>query len=245
MDKNNSISFKKVSKYYDEFKALNNMSFDIPSNSVVGLIGANGSGKTTMIKCLLNMYTDYSGEIEVFGNKSNTIGQSDNIFSYIPDTPVYYEELTASEHFDFISKMYQTEEMVSPLVKYFELDKHLHKFPHELSKGNLQKIIICCALLRNYKILLSDEPFSALDPKQIKNLKQKFLELKTQDKTVIISTHLLRIIEDICDYYIMIDDGKLIGAGPLDEIIKNAPDCNNLEELYLHLSYNSEGINEK
>lgn len=235
MDKTKAISFKKVNKYYNDFHALKNISFDIPKNSIVGLIGANGSGKTTMIKCLLNYYDDFSGEINVFG-KNKGILQGDDTFAYIPDTPVYYEELTVSEHFDFISRMYKTEEKVGRFIEDFELESHLNKFPHELSKGNRQKLLIGCALLRDYKILVSDEPFSGLDPRQLNNLRQKFLELRNDGKTIILSTHLLSLIENLCDYYIMIDKGKLIGVGRIEEILEKTPDCKSLEDLYLYLS---------
>lgn len=240
MEKIIAISFKEVNKYYNEFHALKNVSFDIPRNSIVGLIGANGSGKTTMIKCLLNYFDDFSGEITVFEEKSNGVLQEDNVFAYIPDTPVYYEELTANEHLDFISRMYKTEKYVGKLIKDFELESHLNKFPHELSKGNQQKLLICCALLRDYKLLVADEPFSGLDPRQLNNLKERFIELKNQSKTIILSTHLLALIEDLCDYYIMIDKGELIGVGTIREILEKTPGCRNLEDLYLHLSKDGE-----
>lgn len=235
-----AISFKKVNKYYNDFHALKDISFNIPRNSIVGLIGSNGSGKTTMIKCLLNYYNDYSGEITIFGEKNNSIIQENSPFAYIPDTAVYYEELTVDEHLDFISRMYKTEEKVEKLIKDFQLESHLNKFPHELSRGNQQKLLICCALLRDYKLLVADEPFSGLDPRQLNNLRERFLELKDEGKTIILSTHLLALIENLCDYYIMIDKGKLIGVGTIQEILAKTPDCKSLEDLYLHLSKDGE-----
>lgn len=240
MDKTRAVSFKKVNKYYNDFHALKNITFDMPQNSIVGLIGANGSGKTTMIQCLLNYYNDYSGTINVFGEENKSILQENHTFAYIPDTPIYYEELTVNEHLDFISKMYKTEEKVQKLIKDFELESHLNKFPHELSKGNQQKLLICCALLREYKLLIADEPFTGLDPRQLSNLREQFVELKNQGKTIILSTHLLAFIENLCDYYIMIDQGKLIGVGSIQEILAKTPDDKNLEDLYLHLSEGGE-----
>src|SRR5699024_9050845 len=143
---------------------------------------------------------DYTGKITVFDKENKGIGQEDNIFAYIPDTPVYYEELTVSEHLDFISRMYHTEKKVEKLIKDFELESHLNKFPHELSKGNQQKLLIGCALLRNYELLISDEPLSGLDPRQLSSLRERFLELKDEGKTIILSTHLLALIENLCDY---------------------------------------------
>ena len=120
MEKARAVSFKKVNKYYNEFHALKDISFEIPQNAMVGLIGANGSGKTTMIQCLLNHYHDFSGEITVFGVENKRIMQEDNVFAYIPDTPVYYEELTLGEHLDFISRMYKTEKEVAKLIHVLE-----------------------------------------------------------------------------------------------------------------------------
>lgn len=235
-----AVSFKKVNKYYNNFHALKDITFTIPRNSIVGLIGANGSGKTTMIKCLLSYYNDYSGEITVFGEKNKSITQEDDVFAYVPDTAVYYEELTVNEHLDFISKMYESEEKVEKLIKDFQLESHLNKFPHELSRGNQQKLLICCALLRDYKLLVADEPFSGLDPRQLNNLRGSFLNLKNEGKTIILSTHLLALIEGLCDYYIMLDKGKLIGVGKIEEILEKTPGCKSLEDLYLHLSEDGE-----
>lgn len=240
MNEIEAISFKKVNKYYNDFHALKDISFSIPRKSIVGLIGSNGSGKTTMIKCLLNYYDDYLGEINIFGEKNKSIVQEDSPFAYIPDTAVYYEELTVEEHLDFISQMYKTERKVDKLIKDFQLESHLNKLPHELSRGNQQKLLICCALLRDYKLLVADEPFSGLDPRQLNNLREKLLELKNEGKTIILSTHLLALMENLCDYYIMIDKGKLIGVGTIKEILAKTPNCKSLEDLYLHLSEKGE-----
>ncbi len=230
------ISFKGVSKKYGEFEALKNISFTLPANKIIGLIGSNGSGKTTLINCLLNYYNDYSGEIEVFGRSSREVCQRESLFSYIPDSNVYYEELTVLEHFKFIAGMYDNNAMVEQVIKDFGLSNYVDKFPHELSKGNRQKLQICCAILREYEILVADEPFTSLDPKQIKSLKEKFTTLRDLGKTIIISTHLLGLIEEICDYYIMIDSGYVVAHGEIEKILKGSPNCDNLEDLYLYLS---------
>lgn len=234
------ISFIEVNKYYNEFHALKNINFNIPQNSIVGLIGANGSGKTTIIKCLLNYFEDYTGEVFVLGKDNKRVFQEDNIFGYIPDKAVYYEELTVREHFDFVSRMYKTQDKLDKIINDFELKTHLDKLPHELSKGNAQKLTICCALLRDSKVLIADEPFSGLDPRQINALRERFLGLKANGKTIVLSTHLLALIDGLCDYYIMIDKGELIGFGAIEEILKHTPRCESLEDLYLHLSETGE-----
>lgn len=236
MEKDRKISFKNVSKKYGDFIALNNISFDIPKNSIVGLIGENGSGKTTLIKCLLGYFNDYTGNINVFGVENTKINQLHKLLSYVPDTSVFYEELTVIEHLEFIGKIYGTEKCIDEYLLNFDLKNQLNKLPHELSKGNKQKLSICCALLREYEILISDEPFSGLDPIQINVLKKQLIDIRKNDKTIIVSTHLLSLIENLCDFYVILNKGNLIGFGSINEIRKNESGYNNLEELYLHLS---------
>ena len=149
--------------------------------------------------------------------------------------PIYYEELSVLEHLSFVGAMYDIQSRKDSLIQRLELEDHLDKVPSMLSKGNKQKLSIACTALRNYEILLADEPFSGLDPKQIRVLKDIILENKENGKTVILSTHLLDMIESFCDEFIMIDRGKLLAQGNLEQIISNNPMCANLEELYLHL----------
>ena len=224
-----AIVFEKVGKSYGKIEALKGISFSVPKGLVTGLLGSNGSGKTTSIKCILDFYSDYSGKISVLGEDAKLISKEFRVISYIPDRPVYYEELTVEEHFEFISAMYETGERVNRLVEAFELKNHLHKFPHELSKGTVQKLIICCALLRNFEIIIADEPFDGLDPKQIIKLRDVFKSLADEGKTVLLSSHLLSVVEPICDYYIIIDDGNLISQGFTDD------EVNSLEELYVNM----------
>lgn len=233
-DLDNIIVFENISKKFDEFYAIKDISFSIEKNTITGLIGSNGAGKTTALKCMLNYYNDYSGNIKIFGIDSTNIIDSDNIISYIPDKPVYYDELTVMEHIEFISVIYNTENSIEYFIDKLELSRHLNKFPYELSKGNLRKLVIISALLRKYEILIADEPFEGLDPKQIKILRDLFLELKNNGKTIIISTHLLSIIEPICDSYIMLNNGELLSSGNIDDIL-NSKKINTLEELYMFI----------
>lgn len=233
---NCSICFQKVSKIFGKIKALDNISFCVPKGKITGLIGSNGSGKTTSLKCLLGFYDDYIGTITIDGESSKEIIDSQQLISYIPDKTVLYEELTVNEHFSFISAMYGSEDRIDNLIDKFSLSPHLDKFPHELSKGTAQKVLIGCALLRNFDILVADEPFEGLDPIQIVVVKNIFEELRDSGKTILVSTHLLSIIEPICDNYIMLDQGTLLASGNIKSVLSKTPNCNNLEELYIYLS---------
>lgn len=241
MEKTDCIIFEEVGKKYGDFTALQNISFEIPKHSIVGLIGANGSGKTTLIECMLARSRDFTGKISIFGADNSQVEQTDFIFSFIPDTPILYEELTLREHLEFISKMYHSESRVDELIQVFELKEQLDKFPHELSKGNRQKLSICTALLREYQLLISDEPFTGLDPIQINTFKRILSALKDAEKTILVSTHLLNLIEDLCDYFVMLDHGEILQWGKVSNFLCESSKYKSLEDLYLSLTKNKEG----
>lgn len=214
------IEFRNVTKNYGAFTALDDVSFRIQPGEIVGLVGANGAGKTTTMK-LLNRYltpdagTVFMDNVDIFAEK-NALPMA-----YIPDAPIYYEFLTVKEHFQFIRDMYPTGEYaVDELIKRFGLQQYLQKMPHALSKGNQQKLMIAMALLRNFSYLIADEPFNGLDPKHMHVLKAILMELRARNKGVLLSTHLLDVIEMFCDRYIMLDGGHVIAIGTKAEILR-------------------------
>ena len=231
-----------VHKFGDEL-ALNELSFTLPENKVVGLIGANGAGKTTAIRHMIRYLKPDSGDITYRGEDIYGISNERYPITYIPDSSIFYEELTVMEHLQFVAVMYGTKEKISSLVSRMELKKHLSKYPMALSKGTRQKLSIACALLRTHELLIADEPFSGLDPGQIKVLKDIMLEEKSAGRTVLLLTHLLEVIENICDYYIFIDEGKLVTQGTFEDLTQGTP-WDTLEKLYIHLARNNEEVPE-
>ncbi len=229
-----------VHRFAQEF-ALDGLSFVLPENKVVGLIGANGAGKTTAIRHMIRYLKPDSGSIIYRGEDIYGISNERYPITCIPDSPIFYEELTVMEHLQFVAAMYGTRAKIDVLVSRLELKKHLDKYPMALSKGTRQKLSIACALLRNHELLIADEPFSGLDPGQIKVLKDIMLEEKEDGRTVMLSTHLLEVIENICDYYIFIDEGKLITQGTFEDLTHGTP-WDTLEKLYIHLSRNKEEV---
>ena len=232
------LEFKNVSKEYGHVKALRDVSFHAKAGEITGLIGANGAGKSTSIRLMLNYMTPTSGEILLNDQKMETIATTENKISYIPDEPVYYEFMTVEEHFQLIQAMYKENEYNSQyLIEHFDLNDHIKKIPHTLSKGNKQKVMICTAVMREFEYLIADEPFTGLDPRQITVLKNILLELKKRNKGIILSTHLLDTIETFCDRYIMLDKGSILATGTRDEIIESKKLNSDLsvEEIYLKL----------
>lgn len=228
------LTFNKISKKIDRFNVLNTLSFQIPENKIVGLIGANGAGKTTILRHIIRYLNPNEGEILYKGKNIYSLADKSFPIAFVPDVPIYFEELSVQEHLSFISTMYQTEEQVKELIDSMEMYQHLEKVPSELSKGTKQKLSLMCALLRQYDFFIADEPFTGLDPKQISNLKNTLLKIKANGKTILLSTHLLGMVENLCDYYIFIDNGSLMAQGTMEELVNFSNEAS-LEEIYLNL----------
>ena len=218
--------------------AINDVSFEMNKGEIVGLIGANGSGKTTAILNIIKYLQPRSGKIYIKGIDILKLKNENFPVSYIPDDPIFYDELTMLEHFHFLKALYPDNELtIEYLIDKLELHPHLQKVPSALSKGTKQKLLIALSLLRDYEILIADEPFNGLDPKQISIFKDTLLNCKKLGKAVLLSTHLLDMVDGLCDKYILLKDGKRIAYGTKKEIIKihNLNTDITLEQIYLTL----------
>lgn len=217
----NDIKVKDLSLSLSGTNILYNINFDIACGKIAGLIGNNGAGKTSLIKCLTGLYKTYDGHISV-ADKNLSIDQ----ISYIPDKPVYYEELTFGEHLEFIYAINKSKEDLDYYIDLFEVRKYLNHFPTELSKGTLQKMVIILALLRRRELLIADEPFTGLDPSQVAVFKKELIRLRNEGSAILISSHQLSLIEEICDKFIFIKNGKVA------HISDDFPKDNNINDLY-------------
>ena len=233
------LRFIEATKKYGFVTALDHVTFQAAPGEVTGLIGSNGAGKTTAIKLATGVLTPDSGKVCLNDIKcSENMRQSLGI-AYIPDEPVYYEFMTVSEHLQFVSAMYpRGVYSVEDIVTRFSLESQLAKMPHTLSKGNKQKLMIATALLRDFDLLIADEPFTGLDPRQIHVLKETFSELRGKGKAILISTHLLDVIELFCDRYVMIEKGRIIGQGSKTEIARQCKldETLSIEEMYIKIA---------
>lgn len=197
----------------DEVK-LQNIDFSIQKGELIGLIGANGAGKSTTIKSILGLMPYMEGEL----NKKESV-----TLSYLPERPIFYDELTLQEHIDFIASVEQfsneqIEERVKPLLKLFKMDQHLLDLPQTYSKGMQQKAMIILAFMTKPDILIIDEPFIGLDPIATKMLLQIIQKEKENGAGILMSTHVLDTAEKICDSFILIDSGKQLATGTLEQL---------------------------
>ena len=202
-----------VSKKYGKVLAARDVSFSVPDGTVGILLGPNGAGKSTVIKSIAGL-VKYDGEIRIQG-KSARDTEAKRIFAYVPEIPNMYEALSVREHLDFIQKAYGVDvsrEEMQQLLERFELADKQDKLGNELSKGMMQKVSICCALIIKPQVILLDEPMVGLDPAAIKELKQVILELKSRGVTVLISTHMLEMVKELWDVTFVMHKGQILGC---------------------------------
>lgn len=197
----------------DEIK-LQNINFSIQKGELIGLIGANGAGKSTTIKSILGLLPFMEGEL---------VKEESIMISYLPERPIFYDELTLQEHIDFIASVEHLsdelmEERVAPLLKLFNMDKHVHDLPQTYSKGMQQKSMIILAFMTKPDILIIDEPFIGLDPIATKSLLQLIGEERVRGTGILMSTHVLDTAEKVCDSFILIDSGKQLATGTLEQL---------------------------
>lgn len=232
------LELRNVSFSYGQNMILRDINFGINRGEITGLIGANGAGKTTTIYNMVKRLKPNHGKIFIDGKDIISIPRSGLEISYIPDEPVYYEELTLIEHLNFVQALYPENKIdINEIIRRLNLEEHLYKIPSMLSKGTLQKMLIAISMLRTHKLLIADEPFNGLDPQQINEFKSFLLEEKAQEKGVLISTHLLDLVEGLCDKYVMLDSGTILAYGTKSDIIREF-DLNpnsTLEKVYLSL----------
>lgn len=202
-----------VTKKYGKTLAADNVSFVVPQGKVGILLGPNGAGKSTIIKSIAGLLK-YQGSVLIDGNDSRTVAAK-KVFAYVPEMPFMYEALTVREHVDFILKAYgaeASEEEIRELFDRFELTDKQDKLGNELSKGMMQKVSICCALVIKPKVLLLDEPMVGLDPAAIKELKKVVSELREKGCTILISTHMLEMVRELWDVTFVMDKGHILGC---------------------------------
>ena len=221
-----------LTKKYGKTLAVDDVGFTVPDGKIGILLGPNGAGKSTVIKSIAGLLR-FKGAIRIQGQDSRTV-EAKKCFAYVPELPYMYEALTVREHIEFISRAYGisiSEEEVSALFERFELEDKQDKLGGELSKGMMQKVSICCALITRPKVILLDEPMVGLDPAAIKELKDQLLELKDQGCTVLVSTHMLEMVKELWDVTFVMDKGHILGTYAREALANE-----DLEELYFSVT---------
>ena len=243
MNYTSAVELKGVVKRYNEILAVDNVDLTIKAGEIFGLLGPNGSGKSTTLKMLLGLVQPDSGSVTVLGTDvqqdSVTVKQQ---VGYVPESPRLYEFLTGIEYLDFIGDIYgvQTAEKknrINEYLKALQLEGREGDMINSYSEGMKQKIALISAFLHRPKLLILDEPLSALDPRSARIVKDFLQELKTQGVTTIMSTHVLEIAQALCDRIGIMYQGKLLALGNMKELRQMSKLLDSgLEEIFLKLT---------
>lgn len=219
----NILEVKNVTKKYGDYKASNDISFNVKKGTIFGLLGPNGAGKTTMIRMINNIYVPDEGEILIFNEKLNP--NHLNQMAYLPEERGLYKKLKVIDQLVYFGKLKgmsskdATDRAKEWLIK-LDASEWLNKKVQELSKGMQQKVQFIATIIHNPDFLILDEPFSGFDPINAETLKSIILNLKKEGKTVILSTHLMEQVEQLCDEIALINKGRLVLSGSVSEIKK-------------------------
>lgn len=226
MNTQTAIEVSHLSKNYQKFQALKDLSFHIKKGECAGLLGPNGAGKSTTVQILLGCLRPSSGSASLFGiNPTQRPKDVHAITGYLPDHPSLYEDLTVYQNIDLFRQIYREPvEQTKKIIKKLNLEEKSQSKAKHLSKGLLQRLLIARSLVHTPQILIMDEPTVALDPSSTEFIRQILAELKSQGVTMLLCTHLMSLAEKLCDHIILLNKGEKAEDGSLTELKKKYGD---------------------
>lgn len=237
------IKVEDFHKYYGDVHAVEGLSFSLEAGQILGLLGPNGAGKTTTLRALSGIISPTSGTLSIAGHDIvNDSVNAKKALAFVPDDPKLFESLTIWEHIQFAAKTYGVKEYESKgaeLLDRFDLTEKRDVLTQELSRGMRQKVAIICAYLHDPTVLLLDEPLMGLDPRGIRTMKDSIVERANQGSAVILSSHQLELIDDLCTHLLIIHRGKQLKAGSMDEvrgIIAQEGEVASLEDFFFKVT---------
>jgi ABC-2 type transport system ATP-binding protein len=236
------IEIKNFSKSYDGIKkAVDNLSLTIEAGDIYGFVGHNGAGKTTLLKSISGLIDFNEGDIFVDGiSVKQDMMAVKKIIAYVPDNPDVYETMKGIEYLNFIGDVFKVSlerrtQLINKYTKMFGMENVLNQTISEYSHGMKQKIVLIGALIHEPKVMLLDEPFVGLDPQASFLLKQEFKEMCDRGTAIFFSTHVLEVVEKLCNKVAIIKQGKIVEAGLTEKIISNK----SLESIFMELANQS------
>ncbi|MBY8996682.1 MAG: ABC transporter ATP-binding protein [Candidatus Thorarchaeota archaeon] len=246
-----AVNIKNLVKSFGELVAVNDLTLDVREGEIYALLGPNGAGKTTTIKMLMGLLDPDSGNASVFGiNSQENPVEVKNLVGYVPEEQQLYDSLTPRELFDFIASIRKlSQEKITKrmreFVKALDFEQYYDNMIVTLSQGNKQKTMLIAALLHRPKLLILDEPFSSLDVRSAKIMKDIVKIHAENGGSVLLSTHVMEVAEGLCDRVGIIDEGVLVAEGTLDELrTQSQREGATLEVLFLKLTEQEEEVAE-
>ena len=238
-----ALSIENISKRFGDNLAVSDLNINIPEGEIFGLLGGNGAGKTTTFRMILGLLTPTTGTVTYQDRKIN-YKMTDNI-GYLPEERGLHPKLKVREQIQYLGKLKgmtskEVDQQLDYWLEKFEVPENKDKKIEKLSKGNQQKIQVIAAIIHNPSLIILDEPFSGLDPINVEILKRSVIELKNNGATIIFSTHRMEHVEELCENVCILNKGRSVVAGNIDQIkadfgqkeivIEGEPDVSHLKE---------------
>jgi len=240
----NILEFKNISKSYSTVQALKNISFSIPENSIFGILGENGSGKSTFMKILPGLIYDWSGEIYYNNHQvsKHDLALKDD-FGYLIEAPTFYEHLSAQKNLEMLARISNSKsDSIEYVLDLVELSGRSHDKVDSYSYGMKQRLGIAQALLHDPQVIVLDEPNNGLDPNGIDDMTRLIKKLKSDGKTICLSTHNLRDVEEICTDFTVFQNGKNSKPSSIENQLLNSKrwvlNVDNVDEVLLEVKKN-------
>ena len=233
------VEVEDLTKLYGEFTAVDGVSFSIQPGEVVGLVGPNGAGKTTTLRCLAGIIPPSRGSVRICGHDlARSPIAAKQALAFFTDEPRLFDYMTVWQHLNFVARIYQVrnyEPIALALLEELELSGRRDALPGELSRGMKQKLAIACGLLHAPKLILFDEPLTGLDPIGIRRMKTSILKRAREGAAILISSHLLHLVEEISSRILILKDGRKVIDGTLAAVAQafaGGSGDDNLEEIF-------------
>jgi ABC-2 type transport system ATP-binding protein len=236
------IEVQELTKLYGTLEAVRDLSFTVAPGEVLGLVGPNGAGKTTTLRSMVGIVRPTQGAVRVGGH--DVVREpvaAKRLLAFMPDEPHLFEYLTVEEHLRFTARLYQVADVqrrIPALLQELDLTDKAKALPGELSRGMKQKLVIASGLLHDPRVLLFDEPLTGLDPAGIRRMKQTIVTRAREGAAIVLSSHLLHLVEEICTRVLILQRGRRVALGTIEEILTERPDLRgrSLEDIFLALT---------
>jgi ABC-2 type transport system ATP-binding protein len=241
------IEVTELGKQYGQFIAVQDLSFTVRPGEVLGLVGPNGAGKTTSLRCIAGIIPATTGRAVIAGCdlRDDPIGAK-RALAFFADEPRLFDYLTVRQHLAFVARIYGVgnhEALAQPLLEEFEIADKADCLPDELSRGMKQKLAIACGLLHSPQALFFDEPLTGLDPLGIRRMKNSIAQRARAGAAIVLSSHLLHLLEEVCSHVLILKRGQKIADGTLADVAArfgNGESGVSLEEVFIRATGGTE-----
>lgn len=241
------IEIESLYKNYGTFAAVRGLSFAVRPGEVLGLVGPNGAGKTSTLRCLAGIIPASGGMVRIAGHDvvADPVAAKRSL-AFFPDEPRLFEYLTVRQHLNFVARLYGVadhEALAQPLLEELEIAEKADELPGALSRGMKQKLAIACGLLHSPKVMFFDEPLTGLDPLGIRRMKDSILRRAREGAAIVLSSHLLHLLEEVCSHVLILKQGTKIADGTIAEVsaqFAHGESGVSLEEIFMRATGGSE-----